>query len=320
MSFSILDQINKFLIGTQIGCNMLGLLGNTFMLVVYSAKNMRKISISTYFCAIAVVNLLFHVLRIIGISSFFGYEIISSSELSCNLFLYLTYLTASSSAWLDTAAGFDRLLVILYPTRFMFLRKLRIQALIISTIIVANIGIYLHTAFKNKLFVLYSKNETLHYICGFKDKSASVSVMFTDFFTASIVPFLLMAISSTVTFRGVLKSRNRIKTSLQTDQSINLRDLKFGVTIISLNILFVVMTAPTLILTVFFQNPYGVGQNTFMMLNRISSLFHDLFFAISFLVQVAVNSHVRGELLRLMGRGLNKVGISQKTTANSFVN
>lgn len=310
-----INKINKYLVVIQIGCNITGIISNTFMFIVYSVKDLRKISISTYFCAIAVVNLFLHVFHIIGLFAYFGYNITSTSKLTCILFPYLISFTGSCSAWLDTAAGFDRFLVILYPASFSFLRKLRFQAFIILIIIVANMGIYLHTAFNTEMRAIGSKNHT-SYLCTLSDQ-ASLSIMYTNFFTASVVPFLLMGISSTATFIGVLKSRNRIKTSHQKDQSMNIRDIKFGVTIISLNVLFFIMTAPSLILSVFFQNTNAFSNYTHVILKRITEFIHDLFYSISFFVQVVVNSHVRSELMKLMGRGLNKFGLSQNTASSA---
>lgn len=83
-------QINLTKLDIRLGVAIFGIVGNLLMLFVYSRKNMRKITVSTYFRVIAVVNLLMNVANIIiYVFAKILYDMYDSTEFSCKFVHYL---------------------------------------------------------------------------------------------------------------------------------------------------------------------------------------------------------------------------------------
>lgn len=287
---------------------------NTLMFVVYLRKNLRKISVSTYIITIAIAYLILNVFFTMDIAFFKLRNIILNySEFSCQFYIYLTMLPGPLSAWLETAAGFDRFLIVIFPAKFVFLRKLRFQMLIIMAISVFIMGVYLNSAFK---YHIDFKMLNMTGRACFPNIKDFKSIEYPELFVGSTIPFVLMAFSSTATFLGILKSRNRLQTALRSDQMrrTRSRDIKFGVTMISLNILFLLMVMPYSLRTLYYILTKNFRSNlTEYILARISKILRELFYSFYFLLQISVNSHVRNELLRLVRNGLKRIKTLQST-------
>lgn len=219
------------------------------------------------------------------------YDFFGMSAFACKFGNYFLSLLGPLSSWLEVLAGFDRFFTVVYPSKFRLVRKPRFQIASILLIIFVNCAIYAYQIFEYK-FIRFEADEIgTCRIFGWHDP-------IIDLINASCVPFALMLFTSVCMFSELLKSRRRIKSS-QIRQVRLRRDLKFGVNMIILNVLFFLLTSPYRVVSIF---PYGLFRfhpiKQCLVYMTVEILF-DLFFEVNFYAQLVSNSLVRAEFMRL---------------------
>lgn len=284
-----------------IGLVLIGLFGNLLMYVVYSQPTLSKLSVSSYLRAMALTNILVNIMSINTILLNFGIILNVQSEFMCKTISYLLFTFGAVSSWLEVAASLDRLVTIVYPTRFALVQKPLFSSVVILIILVYNFGYYSQAIVAYQLVRL---NVNLYFCVS--DLEAQIESV--DFFNSTAAPFLVMLVSSIVTLVGVIKSRRRF--NLTSNNPINrrkkLKDIKFGVTLIALNISFILLNTPRRLY--FFLNALQLfGHDIFIFSYWIKSVvfLNELYFAASFYIQACVNSLVRRELMNFKSRIVN---------------
>ena len=92
---------------------ILGLIGNILMFFVYSQKNLRKLSISTYLRCVAVFCACQNIVLLLPLF-INSYKIFNTSLLLCKLMNYFWILFGPLAAWFETIASLDRFITILF--------------------------------------------------------------------------------------------------------------------------------------------------------------------------------------------------------------
>ncbi|KAH3751999.1 hypothetical protein DPMN_186607 [Dreissena polymorpha] len=93
-----------------------GLCGNTISLIVFSTRRMRRASSSVFLTALAVVDNLFLLSLLMSWLDDEVHDIISSN-LSCQLLIYVTYVTSFLSVWCIVGFSCQRYIAICYPLK-----------------------------------------------------------------------------------------------------------------------------------------------------------------------------------------------------------
>jgi hypothetical protein len=160
---------------------------------------------------------------------------------------------------------------------------------------------------------------TSHLIC---EEIYSDVLIWIDLFVSSLVPFFLMILSTSILLKSIFESRRKLKTkatkinlkpikSVPTTSSINKiqldkqktqnRDIKFAITSISLNILFLVTNIPI--------TAYGIYGTYVTVDGEIDELINVIFlfiyytsFGSIFYISLFVNSIFKEEFLILFFR------------------
>lgn len=300
-----IEQLNIFLLYWVFITNSVGLLSSVLMFVVFFGPNLRKLSVSVYFRALAMSDL---IMNILIIWQHFMYLYSQSaqlvSDLGCKSVSYLNYVVSRLSTWYLVAAGLDRLVNIVYPTKLSFVRNPRFTVLISLLVLIYQMTFYIDILIVSRLVntTIYSNdsNDTLiitSISCELDSGQLAISV--ADFINGTILPSAIVITSTTATIVGVYKSHSRVRT-FSKGQSVEkrlTRDLKFGVSMSVLNAVFLLFRIPDTfsfvvnvspdinIIDESFQNLYVFLYQTLM----------SLFYATEFSIQLASNSVVRNE-------------------------
>ena len=192
------------------------------------------------------------------------YKLIHPNRCTCRTKVLITY---------------DRLVYVIYQNRFKFLTKRRFVVLFMLIIIMVaivtsapNLGfqliaVRLHTTSSN-----LTNETTIAFACT-TTKSLELTRDLLSILFRTIVPFLLIAIGNFLLIRSLYKSRMKFKNSNvnKSEASSMRREHHFFVSIITLDLLFVVVLIPlavTLILTDLYAyapllaNPGTIAANT----------------------------------------------------------
>ena len=290
-------------------CVFFGLIGNVLMFVVFSKRRLQKLSISIYFQSMALVNLYITINWIKQYLNYVeNYYLVNQSEFLCKAIYFTIYVAGPTSAWIQVAAGIDRFLItIVSPTsKFKLIQKRSFQIAIVLLIVVYNSGYYFYMLFDFNLvltIVNNSNNDSSDYSVSWsciENDSRSIYIM--DLLNNTLLPFVIMIGFTSATIYGVLKARRRANKSSEQARRVRMRDIKFAVTLIVLNLVFLILNAPNPILSLIadYSNIDEDNSDIFYRL-EIWGIFSYYFYYMSiFYFQLAVNSLVRKQFFEIL--------------------
>ena len=295
-------------------CVFFGLIGNVLMLVVFSQHRLRKLSISIYFQSMALVNLYTTInwvkIYLINVENFY---LVDESAFLCKAINFTIFVAGPVSAWIQVAAGIDRFLItIVSPSsKFKLIQKRSFQIAIVLFIFVYNSGYYFHMLFDYNLIVTIennSNNDSFDYSTCENNDDRTIYIMM-DLLNNTLVPFIVMIGFTSATIYGVLEAHRRTvnksssvsSTTSEQAHRVRMRDIKFAVTMIVLNLVFLILNAPNPIIAIIIDYSYVDENNSDMFYRlRIWDIFSYYFYYMSvFYFQLAVNSLVRKQFFEI---------------------
>lgn len=272
-----------------------GLIGSALMFIVYYQPRLRQLSMSIYFQCLALLCIYMIIKRWILMN--YVMKIHKVSEFLASLVVFIPKMFSSLSAWIEVLASLDRFLTILFPSKFKFIRKTYMQLVFITLVFIYNSILNLHYL----IGLGY-----LHWITGIpetsngdaKIKKLKYLILLVN---SSIIPFTIMIASSVATFVGVLRVHRRNKLSLgriNDSQRILTRDIRFGVTMIVLNVLFFICIGLHFMRFIFDINPFNTDTQllAYLITDHVLMDLSDYYYLLLFYIQFAINSVVRKEL------------------------
>jgi hypothetical protein len=291
---------------------ILGVPGNLGLFLIYSTKSLRKLSISIYFRSIAIFNLFICIFWInIILDYVYDINIVNSSNFWCKFAWFTIYVPIVG--WIEAAINLDRMRTIIFRRKFLFTTTHTFQLALVSLIVLYNSAYYLIAAIAPRVRTLYVNSTTTgHYALADDDYYVSnISSIITknttlvmhvcympyyyiynymDLPNATLLPFLVKIIASILTVVFIVKKRKQMhaKNSIWSQQ--RRRDRKFAITVIAMDVVFIVMTMPynILFLINFWKPVISILLLVFNWLNNS-------YYAINFYLQFAVNNLVRKE-------------------------
>lgn len=284
-------KIEKYI---KIPMHSLGLLGNILLWIVYSQGSLRKLSVSIYFRLVAIFcafQCLIFLIYYIFDESFSN--IFKHSDLACRLIIYSYFLPTPIAGWFEVAASLDRFLTIVFPNKFTFIQRPIFQRIVVFAIIVYNMAFYFKNIFENNI----ENNDCV--------LDLNNPVIILDFINAGVCIFMLMLILTISTFYGVVQAHKRVRLIINKDnlKRTRKRDIKFGVTMIVLNVLFFIMNFPYRLNMITFLPPFDQTAHPMaasVFITVLTYLF-ELYFCVNFYIQLAVNNVVRKEFRNVLG-------------------
>jgi hypothetical protein len=293
--------INKYIFNVVIKIYIvviiLGVGGNIFALVIFSRKKFQNTIFSTYFRFLCIFDT-FAILFVIDDFILYQFDIYLKglNLFSCRLVMYISYITPSVSSWMLVVISFDRLISIVKPSRYLIRKKLRFQFMICACVMVFNFIYYIQLLFSNIFhdFIDDTSNQTDIW-CLVINENYNIIFDWIDLFYSTVIPFLLMLISTLLTLKSIFKSRKKLTISKNL-----VKDIKFAITSIFLNILFLILNFPLqcyyILTNITPINDRDVNQ---IVDSLLSQLFY-LNYGVVFYLSIATNSIFRAEFFLIL--------------------
>lgn len=287
-------EIDKFEKKVVYFWGSISLFGSILMLTVYFQPSMRgRLSMSIYFRGMAFMCAAKVVYEIILVE--YAYPRLQNSYFAYKLVAFLSTMFAPITVWLQVMANFDRFLVILFPSRFSFLRGTFAQRFIVAIIVVYNM-------------IYQICNLTSLSIFNRKPDEYFRTYVVFNLLNCPIVPSIILIALSVAILVGIVKTRRHFKSSKPNPivKRKSLKDIKFGVTMIALNIsllsFYGVWRAYYAIVD---QDMFEYLQDSRISLylrcfGLVIKKINEAYFSTIFFVQLLVNNIVRKELWKML--------------------
>lgn len=257
-----MDTKGRILSGLRLVTILIGLIGNILILVIYSRPAFKNNSISIYSRALALVEsgTIINLIYEYG-TTFFNYFIGNHSDLACILFYYIGISMGSSSGWILVAFSLDKLLSIRKPGKSSVIKQRSFHYMIVLSIVLINLLLFIEIPIYLRLEMRFNAtNRTaIRWVCD------SASLPFARFVTSAsliegnIVPFLIMFTTSIISIRLIRKSSRNVSKYLTRRNSRQRNDMKFAITSISFNFMFILLRLPFIVVAVLMSFSHGVS-------------------------------------------------------------
>ncbi|CAF0716375.1 unnamed protein product [Brachionus calyciflorus] len=272
---------------------------NTLQTLIFLMKIFSKTSMGYYYSINSALNLVIVIYLLI-----FCMPMSKSNSLflynswGCRLFYYFLRVLYQSSSWLNVAIVADRVVFILFPNKFNFLKKKKFLTLILiailSIILITNI-----TNFGLNLVIIRNNwtNQTTKY-CSTPGPLVYLRDIHSILFRSAI-PFTLMLVMNIILIAKVNESKKKLKMKYE---------IKFVFTVIATTFTFLFTYIPNVVWTIFqnrFQNDPSVSRRqtyeAFIFLFEMSSsASYFVNYSMNIFVHMAFNSLFRKEVIRLV--------------------
>ena len=294
--------------------NFMGILGNICSFIVFSRPTFAKSSIGVYCKFLALFDLftLFNLVN--GLVGFIiGYSPLNNLTYICQLGFYITVGISPIPGWILVLFSIDQLITVSMTKRFGFIKTKWFQYVLIAAVFLFHCGIYSPVVLMVDVHNITDENGTVLFL-----SCDSFTLILPLFYLveSSLVPFTVMIVTTSRIVQLLVQSRHRTselgsnqsaesnrsetttaKNELKTPSSIRrARNLKYGFNSVILNILFIILTFPVVVLYIFPQYDFFL----YNLIDSICMVFFYLNFALHFWVHFAVNSIFRNQFLILL--------------------
>lgn len=243
-----------------------------------------KSALSTYYCALAVSDLVFLCFEVFPFWIWFQFDIniFASSDVTCKLVSSLSFIGFTSSAWYLVAMTTQRAVAVVWPHRVIVICTRKVSFVVTAVIAVVVILSYSHILYGLSVYTSRwgNSSSSVSYICmpSGSDYQNFFATFFPwlDIFLASLGPFVFLFVSNFILVKALIASVKRARHRLAVGQSthVTAREKKacsLSVRLIVLSVTFFVLTAPLrLFLFLFFKQKVfklnmTVGASSFML-------------------------------------------------------
>jgi hypothetical protein len=265
---------------------LIGTLANILAFIIFSRKKFEKTIFSTYFRILLIIDTIGLVYLAMGKFIRFKYKINirDFNEHLCRLTLLLAYSIPPISAYILVSISIDRWLTIAKPNVFHLRRKPAFQIGVCIFIIAANL-LYNGQLFFSYLALDYLEDPSVGPVCLIPDEKTLQTM---DLLNSTIIPFLLMIVSTILTIKSVFDLRKKMSQStkqINSNKKVRRKDIKFSITSITLNIIFLLLNLP---FTIFALVPVSLSPelSDFLLIFFLflTYLNHGTVFFVSFLM------------------------------------
>ena len=285
----------------------IGLIGNILSIIIFSRKTFRSNSISTYCIALAICEL-WNLTEFITVvytlaQNKFLYD---QSDSFCKFYYSTNTWLASIHPWIMVAFSLDKLFS-MRVNSLAILKKKWFQWSIVVGIVLFSLVLYIYVAIfirVREIFPGFSMCDVT--TIGFFNVHIIVFI-----FETSLIPFLVMFITSILTILLLIKSRNSVSKNGQVSRDRKSRDRKYAITSIVFNVSFITLKLPLAIFYLMLAY-YSLYDPYFF---KIVFLLYFLNMSMSFFIHLVTNSIFRRELLVLFR--MTKDNMSSVSNTNS---
>lgn len=220
-----------------------GLLGNLFILKVFSRKRFTKIlQVKSFFRFLAIVESIFLIFIIeMHLDKKYNIKLKSNSRIACKLVTYSSYVIGALPVWILTVISIERFVSVAFSISNFnsYLSRKLVQFTLSFMLVLYNLIFYAPLLFFNDL-IEHSTNYTNETKCDFIDSNSKNILTLIDMVNSFLLPGSLMIVLSIMAFICIKTSKIHSVASLhgQVLERKLKRDKRFAVVSILLNLLF----------------------------------------------------------------------------------
>ena len=285
----------------------IGIIGNILSILVFSRKTFRNNSISTYCIALSIVeclNLIQLANDIYSVSYTINLPDVSDSL--CKFTFSNSIFIASIHPCILVAFSVDKLLS-MRTRSIAMLKKKWFQWSLVAAIVLLNTALYIYIPILIKLGEIFPG----YFICDLSTIGFFQIFMIEYIVESCFIPFIIMIVSSILTIRLLIKSRNSVERIGSLNKERKTRDTKYAISSLTFNFTFIALKMPSAIF--YTLSAYISYYNLYYY--KSSLLLYYLNMSISFFVHFMSNSLFRRELLVLL-----RLKSRTETVSNSRTN
>ncbi len=270
---------------------VLGLSGNLMGIATFLRKKFNNFEFGpkNMFVYLLIMDNLY-LIQILNTYLTYAYNIAitSFSEWICKSYFFFNYSLDPIPAYLLLYISVDRLVSVKYPAHKRFLRKEKVQLMFLFGILGLNLVLYSPLLFLDEIY--YRNNSVFG--CNFIDIDTQNLILLAGLVNRIIIPFVLMIICSVLLTYTVFRSRRNFSNRINL---ITLKkDVKFSITSILLNFVYIFLNLPAIIV---FLIPSLYIYDVFV--NFGLYIFY-MCYAVEFYLILISNSMVRKEFFKML--------------------
>lgn len=231
--FANLDKYQKIAFvsqNVQVVLGIIGIIGNMLAFAVFLRKPFRKNSYAFYFRLLSwtesfvLLHTFRHWTRVV-----LGMDLNLVGALCCRLNEFHPFVSAATSNWLRILILTDRCIQIIYPNKFKFIKTRLFQIGAVLLIVTYNVSLHIKLPLNYRL---ESINSTLICFIPHEILAYNLFMIFVNLVISTII-------STVITVRlisFIYSSRRRLRNRLSKPHSSVLKDRKFAISSIGINI------------------------------------------------------------------------------------
>ena len=281
---SVFIWIRTIIVYSFPAITLVGIIANSLSFLIFSRKRFHNTIFSTYFrffIVVQTINILFSINKMLEQNLFIYFGKISN--FTCKLRHFFVFCNFSITGWFLVTISLDRYLSIAFPSKFLYRKKPLFQILTSSFIIIYNIIMYIPFMFSHLKIIHPNGTNHSETIC---EIPSYIWLSFVDLSQSILIPFTFMIIFTSFTIKIVFDSRK----STSSNRNNKSKDMKFAISSIAINFLFLISNLPVFILDISLRysdlftnlkNVFIVLQSVFLFLlytNMGSTFFINYFF------------------------------------------
>lgn len=297
---SIYQKISYAFGYVQIIVGLVGLVGNSLIIVVFSRKSLRKYSYSFYCMMMAISDIcLMSYVFIEWTANSIGADLRKVGPLICKIVIFIPRFFGGVSIFILTAITIDRMLTIVYPRRFLVIKKRWFQALIVAILALYVLLTVIILPFKSNLIEISPTNSSPPIRICLIPKEIEIIQMWIILPHYVILNIIINNWLNIKTVRFIMASRRRVVNLNRNSNSIfSARDRKFTLCSVCLNISSMTLKMPFYI-SIVIVSYSNLSYEEISLLLKITGIINYIDNGFSFFINMLVNSLFYNEFLRL---------------------
>jgi hypothetical protein len=289
---------------------LIGLFGNIMGLIIVGKKKLVKIGpVIIYKCLFVSDNIYLIQIIFTYMPYAFNFDPINLSNIGCKIYNFFSYGLDALSPWCLVYISIEKFISVAYPNKRFIFKKNKNQIIYFILLFLFNILYHLNIPFSMEIFRVDFDNSSS---CDFINNNGII-INNMDLVNCVLAPIFLMILFSLLLIIFIFKSRRRVHLN-NSDREIERlkRDIKFSISLLSINLLFILLNLP---FTIFIVLPYYDDDEIFVTLSYICFLSY----AINFYLLLLTNSLFRSEFYSLFlakQHEKNQTGLEMQTLQN----
>jgi hypothetical protein len=180
-----------------------GVISNLISITIFLRSTFRNTAMGLYLATISIQSEILLITLWLTLYTPFKFDFKYFAW--CDFGVFIPIIMFQSTSFLVAAVSLDRYSMVKHPNKFLFIKKLKFQLLLVIVVlafsILCNIS---YISFENKLF-LFSKCEGTGL-----DYKLAVGFIIKDIFIDYLIPILIMSITTAIIVRDVFRLKRKL--------------------------------------------------------------------------------------------------------------